>query len=80
MKAFDCISYSLINAKIQTYGFNKDVFVLLYVFVTFKYFISDVLQGSIVGPVLVNLSPSDDAPSAFCLVSISNNEVTSKEK
>ena len=39
-----------------------------------------VLQGSIVGPVLVNLSPSDDAPSAFCLVSISNNEVTSKEK
>ena len=48
--------------------------------VTFKYFISDVLQRSIVGPVLVNLSPSDDAPSAFCLVSISNNEVTSKEK
>ena len=59
MKAFDCTSYSLINAKIQTYGFNKDVFVLSYVVTNnvkrdFQILYFGCPSRSIVGPVLVN--------------------------
>ena len=72
-KAFDCIPHNLLIAKLYAYGFSEKGAVFLYSYLkrrkqnvkiddilsTFQSLISDVLQGSILGPILFNIFLND---------------------
>ena len=67
-KAFDCIPYDLLIAKLSTYGFNRNALKYIFTYLKnhkqcvrinnvssdFKGIISGVPQGSIVGSILFN--------------------------
>ena len=72
-KAFDCIPHGLVIAKLATYGFDKNMICYIYSYLksrkqcvsvnniksTFEEIISGVPQGSIVGPILLNIFFND---------------------
>ena len=72
-KAFDCIPYDLIIAKLAAYGFDKNMICCIYSYLnsrkqcvsikniksTFEEIISEAPQGSIVGPILFNIFFND---------------------
>ena len=67
-KAFDCIPLYLVIAKLAAYGFDKNMISHVYSYLksrkqcvnvnniksTFEKIISEVLQGSVLGPILFN--------------------------
>ena len=68
-KAFDCIPHDLVIAKLGAYAFDKNMICYIYSYLksrkqyvsvnniknTFEEIIPGVLQGSIVGPILLNI-------------------------
>ena len=61
-KVFDCISHDLVIDKLAAYGFDKKMICYInscvsvnYINSTFEDIISDVSQGSILGPIIFNI-------------------------
>ena len=65
VKGFDCITHDLIMAKLHAYGFDENVLFLVYsylkkrkqsvrinsVYSSFQEIVSEVPQGSVLGPI-----------------------------
>ena len=81
-KAFDCLSYELLKVKLAAHGFNRSVLKSMYnylfdrkqktrisiLYSSWQDILSDIPQGSILGPLSFNLLPCD----LFLVININN--------